>query len=116
MPNFKDIKLEKNEVAESLVKILDCGLKEIFGEHATSIIYDYMEKRLSLRKEEIPLKIKEFREGLRKFLSTGAYVVEKAVLEKLYRNYGLEFEEKENYDFEDYIQELKRKIRSEIER
>ena len=37
------------------------------------------------------MKIKEFREGL----STGAYVVEKAVLERLYRNYGLKFEGKE---------------------
>ncbi len=60
-------------------------------------------------------KLRNLEKGLGKFLSTGAYVVEKAVLKRLYRSYGLEFEEKENYDFEDYLEELKRKLKSEIE-
>ena len=115
MSNLESTATRKNEIAEFLVKTLDSGLKEIFGEYAASIIYDYMERNFSLRKDEIPTRIEEFRKGLRKFLSTGAYVVEKAVLKKLYRSYGLEFEEKENYDFEDYLEELKRKLKSEIE-
>ena len=32
------------------------------------------------------------------------------VLEKLCGSYGLKFEEKEQYDFEDYLNELRRKI------
>ncbi|RLI20772.1 hypothetical protein DRO54_05420 [Candidatus Bathyarchaeota archaeon] len=114
MPTSKNIGTRKDEIAESLVKIIDSGLKEIFGEHAASIIYSYMEKNLSLRKQEIPARIGEFKKGLRTFLSTGAYVVEKTVLKKLYRSYGLEFEEKESYDFEDYLEELKRKVKDEI--
>lgn len=116
MSNLRDFQAKKDEIAECLIKTLDCGLKEIFGEYATSIIYDYLERNLSLKKDEIPMRIEEFRKGLRKFLSTGAYVVEKTVLKKLYSSYGLDFEEKENYDFEDYVRELKKKIKYEVRR
>ena len=49
------------------------------------------------------------------YLST-AYVVEKAILKKLYKNYGLDFKEKEDQGFEYYIRELKRRIRKETKR
>jgi len=116
MSNLREIRAKREELSEFLMKIIDCSLKEIFGEHAVSIIYDYMERRLSLRREEIPERIEDFREGLREFLSTGACVVEKAILKKLYKNYGLDFEEEEDQGFEYYIRELKRRIRKETKR
>jgi len=102
--------MRKNRISECLVKTFDYGLKEILGETAASIVYEYLETNLSIKREEIPEKIEDFRRGLKKFLNTGAFVVEKMVLEKLYGSYGLKFEEKEQYDFEDYLNELRRKI------
>ena len=115
MSNLREIRAKREELSEFLMKTIDCSLKEIFGEHAASIIYDYMKRRFSLRREEIPERIEDFREGLKEFLSTGAYVVEKAILKKLYKNYGLDFKE-EDQGFEYYIRELKRKIRKETKR
>ena len=45
MSNLREIRAKREELSEFLMKIIDCSLKEIFGEeHAVSIIYDYMEK------------------------------------------------------------------------
>ena len=45
MSNLREIRAKREESSEFLVKTIDCSLKEIFGEHAVSIIYDYMKKR-----------------------------------------------------------------------
>ncbi|RLI19514.1 hypothetical protein DRO54_08355 [Candidatus Bathyarchaeota archaeon] len=102
--------MKKNNVAKCLVKTFDYGLKEILGEAAASIVYEYLETKHSVKKEEIPDKIEDFIKGLKNFLSTGAFVVERVVLEKLYESYGLKLEEKEQYSFEDYLDELRKRI------
>ena len=56
--------MRKNRISECLVKTFDYGLKEILGETAASIVYEYLETNLSIKKEEIPEKIEDFRRGL----------------------------------------------------
>lgn len=93
-----------------LVKTIDVQLKQVFGETATSVIYNYLQNALSLRQEEIPKKLEVFTEGLNRFLSSGARVVEKVILEGLYSDFGQEFQVKEGYNFVDYINELRKAI------
>lgn len=112
MSDLREVK--EKESSEFLVKVIDCSLKEIFGEHAVSIIYDYMEKKRSLSMEEIPQRIEDFRACLREFLSTGAYVVEKAILKKLSESHGLSFREEGPCRLDDYIREFKERIKGEF--
>lgn len=98
------------EFEQSLVKTIDIRLKQIFGETGTTVIYDYLQNTLSLRQEEIPKKLQVFAEGLDKFLSSGARVVEKVILDGLYSDFGQEFQFKEGYDFVDYVKALKTAI------
>lgn len=74
-----------------LVKSIDNGLKDTFGEIATEVIYKHLERNHSLKPEEIPKKLEVFIESLEKFFSSGATVVEGLVLEKLCSNLGLEY-------------------------
>jgi len=53
--------MKKNRVSECLVKTFDYGLKEILGEKAASIVYEYLETNLSIKKEEIPEKIEDLK-------------------------------------------------------
>ena len=39
MSNLREIRAKREELSEFLMKTIDCSLKEIFGEHAVSIIY-----------------------------------------------------------------------------
>ena len=99
------------EFEKSLIKAIDVQLKRVFGEKGTSVIYNYLQSALSLKREEIPKKLDVFTEGLDRFLSSGAKVVEKVILDGLYSNFEEEFQFKEGYKFVDYVDELKTAIK-----
>jgi len=97
----------KGRFDELLIKSVDESLKDTFGEIAADIIYKHLERNHSLKQEEIPKKLEIFLEGLEKFFSSGAIVVEGLVLEKLCSNLGLEYPGEERYSFKEYIIRLK---------
>lgn len=102
----RDVEFEK-----SLVRTIDVRLKQIFGETGTLVIYNYLQSALSLRQEDIPRRLEVFAEGLDKFLSSGARVVEKVILDGLYSDFGEDFQFKEGYDFVDYVNELREAVK-----
>ena len=91
-----------------LIKSVDDSLKDTFGETATAIIYKHLERKHSLKQEEIPKKLEVFTEGLEKFLSSGAAVVEGIVLKKLCSNLEIEPPSKGLSNFVDCVNKLKR--------
>ncbi len=100
----------KSEFDESLINVVDEELKKIFGEMATLIIYGYLENNLSLKQEDIPRKIEVFAKGLDSFLNSGARVIEQVIIKNLYANFGVEYKSREDYDFVDYVNELKKHL------
>lgn len=83
---------------------MDRVLTQILGRAATQIIYDYLESSYSIRKHEIAAKLDAFNTALEQYLGTGAYVIEKAILE----NFGSNgFEEDRDVDFSDREKILK---------
>ncbi|UCH32745.1 MAG: hypothetical protein JSV05_05070 [Candidatus Bathyarchaeota archaeon] len=97
----------KDEFDKSLIQTIDIKLKHVFGEAGTSVIYNYLKSALSLPQNEIPKKLDVFTEGLTRFLSSGAMVVEKVILIDLYSEFGQEFHSREGFKFVDYVNELK---------
>jgi len=112
---MKSITRQINNGRENKIsEIIDRALKQIFGEEATCLMYRYLENNYSLKRNEIAEKIDVFAEGLERFLRSGAYAVERKILEDIYSNYGLlrrlELEKKqEKYDFVSQIKLLTRK-------
>jgi hypothetical protein len=70
-------------------RIIDKVLNQVFGEEATRLIYRHLECNYALRRDEIAEKIDVFAAGLEEFLRSGAYVVERKILEDIYSSYGL---------------------------
>lgn len=93
---------------ELLIKSVDDSLKDTFGEIAADVIYKHLEKKHSLKQEEIPKKLEVFVEGLEEFLSSGATVIEGMVLKKLCSNLGIDGLRKGRSDFVDCVAELKK--------
>lgn len=54
-----------------LVNVVDEMLKQVFKEKGTKAIYDYLESKCRLRREEIAEKPKVFSVGLEGLLDTG---------------------------------------------
>ena len=100
-----------NGFEDSLIKTIDVQLKQVFGDTATLVIYNYLLNALALKQEDIPYKLEVFTEGLDRFLSSGARVVEKIILEDLYADFGAKFQFKEGHKFKDYINDLKKTLR-----
>jgi hypothetical protein len=109
-----NVTLNKIEFEKSVLRAIDLQLKQVFGETATMIIYNYLQTAVSLQQEDIPAKLEIFTDGLNKFLSSGAIVVERIILENLYYDLGREFEVKEGYRLPDYVNELKEEIRKTV--
>jgi len=100
---------QKRGCNDKVSKAIDDVLRKIFGDEATLLIYKYLENCYSLRRDEIGEKIDVFAEGLEKFLRSGAYIIERKILEDIYSSDGLtrriEFESRENKH--DFVSQMK---------
>jgi hypothetical protein len=70
----------KNDI---VLKAVDNVLNQIFGKEATALIYRHIERHYSMKRSEISDKIELFAQGLEDFLRSGAYVVERKILEDI---------------------------------
>jgi len=94
-----------------LLKTIDNSLKEVFTENAALTIYAYLESNCALNQEDIPEKLDLFVDGLHKFLSTGAYAVERVILENLCSNLNCEVQLSEEHDFKKSVIQLKSSLK-----
>jgi hypothetical protein len=73
---------------DKVTKIIDRVLTQIFGKEASILIYKHLERNYSVKRSEVGDKIELFAEGLEDFLKSGAYVIERKILEDIWSNYG----------------------------
>jgi hypothetical protein len=99
---------------DRISRIVDKVLRQVFGEDAANLIFGHLEKCYSVRQGEVGEKIDVFARGLEEFLKSGAYVIERKILEDIYSSYGLlrrlELERaQEECDFVSQVKSLMRK-------
>lgn len=88
--------LPPNESIQKLNKVVDKVLNQILGPQAAQIIYNYLENKYCIHKDEIAEKLGTFSWALREYLGTGAFVIEEVIIENL----GLGgYEASKNIDF-----------------
>ena len=103
----KRLRNEMGGLNDLLLKAVDETLNHIFKEAGAKVIYNYLENKCHLRREEIVEKPDVFSASLKRLLFSAAPLVEKMILENLYSKLELKFEEKEDYEFSDYLNELR---------
>ena len=89
-------------------------MKQIFKEAGTTVIYNSLETNNGLKREEIVEKAEVFSAGLKTLIGSAAPVIEKAILKNLYQRVDLEFEEKPDYTFSDYVEDLEKGLGDEV--
>ena len=89
-----------------LLTVVDETMRQVFREAGTEAIYNYIENKCHLKREEIAGKPEVFSAGLERLLDSAALVIEKLILKNLHSKLELKFEEKKGYEFSDYIKEL----------
>ena len=83
--------LQLDEYNGKLNQLIDRLLNQILGHEAAQIIYSYLESNHSIHRHEIAQKLNSFNEALEEYLGSGAFVIEKAILEGL-ENRDIDFE------------------------
>ena len=96
-----------DEFRKALLEAVDEGLLAL-GESVRPTIYWHLERRGSIRREEIPDRPGDFASALEGLISAGAKVLEKTIVKRLYSKLGLAFKEVEGYGFLDYVEDAKR--------
>ena len=72
-----------NPKEDKVFEIINRVLTQVFGENATHVIYEYLERRHSLSPSDFSKKMDVFAKGLEEFLSSGAYCIENKILNDL---------------------------------
>jgi len=99
-----NIQVTSEKRSEKLNKVIDGVLKQILGQEAAQIIYQYLENKHSIQRNEIAQKMDAFNNALEAYLGTGATVIEKVILENLE---FLGLEENKDVDFSERQKMLK---------
>lgn len=73
---------------ERISKAIDRVLTQIFGKEAAHLIYKHLERNYSVKRNEVGEKLDLFAKGLEDFCKSGAYVVERKILEDIWISYG----------------------------
>jgi len=74
---------------DKVSRIIERVLTQIFGKEATHLIYKHLERKYSVRRDEVSEKLDLFAEALEDFLKSGAYVIERKILEDVWSTYGV---------------------------
>ncbi len=98
---------------EILMEVIKDVLEKVLGETAAGFITEFVIFKV-LKKNETYITFgedaKTFSDALKNILGSGCAPIEKLIIEQLFLRFGLEFKEKRNYTFSDYINELKTRL------
>lgn len=108
------VKEEDYKFKRTLLKAIDESFNKILGETATQAIYFHLEQDHHLKREDIPDNLEDFLFNLERIFGIGALVIEKTIMENLYSRLSLnnkdlsfEYKDKEQFNFIDYITDLR---------
>jgi len=94
--------MRKLDFDKVLLEAVDYALLS-FGESPRKAIYFHLNKSFKLQREEIPKDADEFSQALNNIFGPGAEVIEKLIVKNLYSKLNLNFEEKNRFEFVDYV-------------
>jgi hypothetical protein len=90
-------KLGYVESTTHLLQAIDDGLCTLIGQDARNMVYDYIEKKFLLKKNEIPLSVETLSKALSTLLGKEASnMIEKEIAKEFCRRTGIRFDPKVN--------------------
>jgi len=95
------------------IEAVDEGLNSL-GESGRQMIFFHLENSYSSKKHDIPRKPEAFAAALEEIFGEGALILEKLIAKSLYSKLGLNYEEKIECAFRNYVTEAKKQ--TEVER
>jgi hypothetical protein len=95
--------------SQLLLECIDEGLS-VLGNEPREAVYQFLSTICSLSREDIPDHVPDFAAGLKKALGGASKVIERVIIRKLFEKTGSNFREVPDTDFNDYVQEARRRF------
>ena len=95
--------------SQLLLEAIDDSLS-ILGDEPKRALYQYLATMHSLQREEIPDRLEEFSNGLKRALGGASSVIQRIILRKLFQKLGSTFRESQDSEFSDYIRDARRRF------
>ena len=92
---------------KALLDAVDYGLLAA-GKIVRAAIYQRIEERYHVKREEIPDKLDTFYVALQEILGRGTESIKRLITKSLYTRLGLEFRENKNWTLADYVQNARK--------
>ena len=105
-----EIPEKMGSLEDLVIRVINKTLNQIFREEGANVIYNFLENKSHVKREDISSGTEAFSAGLRELLGSGAPVIEKSILKNLYHQLGLKFVQKRGHSFSDYIEELRERF------
>jgi len=102
--------INKDDFHQALLEAIDEGFLAL-GDSVRQAIYWHLENRFSIKRSEIPNKLKEFMEALRNMFGAGAEILLKVIIKRFYMKLNLNFKDIEDWNFIDYVENAKKSIK-----
>jgi hypothetical protein len=105
---FNETKKANKKFNKILLEVVDKSLARI-GKSVGPVVYYNLERDF-VKKREIPVKTERFSACLKMIFGEGvAYLIEMAIVERLYVEIDEKLEEKEDHSFTDYVNNAREK-------
>jgi hypothetical protein len=111
-----------NKFNEILSEAIDKSLNQILGESGTQAIYFYLKEKHHVKREDNLDNLELFQFALEGIFGEGALIIEKTIIENLYsrlslsnKKFRLKYKNKEQFNFINYINDLKNLNKTTIE-
>lgn len=97
-----------------LLRSIDEALNSM-GESVSQSIYFHIEDKFGIVKDEIPVKLQEFQEGLKEMFGAGAQFIEILIMKNLHMNTGgLVKIKTEQFRFAEYVNAFKKGYQTNV--
>jgi hypothetical protein len=99
----------ENNFDKALLSAIEVGLCPL-GDSSKEAIFYHLEKSFDIRKDNIPTRLKEFREALEEIFGPGAQTIGKLITKYLQGELGLNSKPVKSVDIVEYVEIAKRQV------
>jgi hypothetical protein len=94
----------------ALLEAVDESLLMLLGESGAAALYFHIERISSLKRSEIPRRLKEFSLATATIFGAGAPVVEQSILRILCEKLGMDYEGTKDMEFQTAIETVRQRL------
>ena len=107
--------MAQNDFSQILMSAVEEGLSSL-GDSPKQAIFYHLESYFKIKKENIPLNVREFAQALEKLFGPGASYLEQLITKRLYQKIGIDSTQENYKNFVECVNDFKQLLKETPDR